>query len=359
MQRDRALTALFISIVLVLAGGAVSAKAEGNHRSLEVSIGFIHDDLEPYGKWVQTEEHGRIWVPRVERGWRPYTVGHWVWTNDHGWLWASEEAFGWAVFHYGRWMMHPAHGWAWVPGYEWGPAWVAWRHGKGYVGWAPLPPRFAWSVDKRFALAVNRLDALIEPGAFCFIPEKAFLEHAAHRNVLPSNRNDDMIKATKNVTRYSLVKNRVMNGGPSLARVEKAVGKPVPRLKAVDVDTLRDVYRVSGKRIAVFRPVVRPVPNKQQAYGRVMTESEKEIAKRQEAQRRETEKRLMREREQQRREGPRVGLRSESDVTRTAQQMGDEGEGRQRERQKLEQERERTPLMKEPTRKGQIPRPPH
>jgi hypothetical protein len=356
MQPDRAFAALFISIVLVLAGGALSARAEEAHRPFEVSIGFIHDDLAPYGKWVQTDEHGRIWVPRVERGWRPYTVGHWVWTDDHGWLWSSEEDFGWAVFHYGRWMMHRAHGWAWVPGYEWGPAWVAWRHGKGHVGWAPLPPRFAWSVDKGFGLAVNKLDALIEPRAFCFVPERAFLERGVHRSVLPPERNDDMIQATKNVTRYSVVKHRVVNNGVSVARVEKTVGKAVPRLKAVEVDTLRDAYRVNGKQIAVFRPVVRPEPSKQQAYGRVMTETEKKTAKRQEAERRETEQRLMREREQQRREGP-VGMQREDGVTRTAQQMGDDSEERQRERQKLEQERGRKSLMKEPKRKGQIPRP--
>src|SRR2546426_4578479 len=31
-------------------------------------------------------------------------------------------------------------GWAWIPGEEWGPAFVQWRHGGDYVGWAPMPP---------------------------------------------------------------------------------------------------------------------------------------------------------------------------------------------------------------------------
>jgi hypothetical protein len=31
-------------------------------------------------------------------------------------------------------------GWVWVPGREWGPAWVDWRRGTRYFGWAPLPP---------------------------------------------------------------------------------------------------------------------------------------------------------------------------------------------------------------------------
>ena len=44
-------------------------------------------------------------------------------------------------FHYGRWVMVPGRGWLWAPDYEWGPAWVFWRHAEadGAIGWAPLP----------------------------------------------------------------------------------------------------------------------------------------------------------------------------------------------------------------------------
>ena len=57
-----------------------------------------------------------------------------------GWAWASDESFGWAVYHYGRWGWSPAVGWMWVPGSIWAPAWVSWRYGGGYIGWAPLGP---------------------------------------------------------------------------------------------------------------------------------------------------------------------------------------------------------------------------
>ena len=30
------------------------------------------------------------------------------------------------------------HGWYWIPGRTWGPAWVSWAVGGGYVGWCPL-----------------------------------------------------------------------------------------------------------------------------------------------------------------------------------------------------------------------------
>ena len=41
-----------------------------------------------------------------------------------------------------------SYGWVWVPGYEWGPAWVSWRTGGDYVGWAPLAARRARSFMK-------------------------------------------------------------------------------------------------------------------------------------------------------------------------------------------------------------------
>ena len=75
-----------------------------------------------------------------DRGFQPYaTNGHWV-VTEYGNTWVSDYNWGWAPFHYGRWYQDPYRGWAWVPGTEWGPAWVSWRSGGGYYGWAPLGP---------------------------------------------------------------------------------------------------------------------------------------------------------------------------------------------------------------------------
>jgi hypothetical protein len=99
--------------------------------------------LEPYGSFQRVAHWGEVWVPNVAPDWRPYTVGRWVYSDDYGWYWVSdapEAPWGWIAFHYGRWVWIEHIGWAWVPGREWGPAWVDWRRGGGYVGWAPLPP---------------------------------------------------------------------------------------------------------------------------------------------------------------------------------------------------------------------------
>jgi hypothetical protein len=89
-----------------------------------------------------------VWRPEVAYGWRPYVDGYWAWT-PYGWTWVSSEPWAWTL-HYGRWGFVPALGWVWVPGSVWGPAWVDWFWGDGFVGWAPLPPFGALVVIDQF-----------------------------------------------------------------------------------------------------------------------------------------------------------------------------------------------------------------
>ncbi|HEY2902610.1 MAG TPA: DUF6600 domain-containing protein, partial [Polyangia bacterium] len=102
------------------------------------------DALSPYGSWIDDGTYGRVWMPSpliVGADFSPYASnGHWALT-EFGWTWVSAWDWGWAPFHYGRWTTLAGRGWGWVPGTLWGPAWVSWRAGGGYVGWAPLPPR--------------------------------------------------------------------------------------------------------------------------------------------------------------------------------------------------------------------------
>src|SRR5580658_8069805 len=103
-----------------------------------VSFQTFYDQLSSQGTWIQTNDYGYVWQPtESDPNWRPYTYGHWVNSND-GMLWASDEPFGWATYHYGRWVNLAGYGWVWVPGYTWAPAWVSWRDGGDYCGWAPL-----------------------------------------------------------------------------------------------------------------------------------------------------------------------------------------------------------------------------
>ena len=107
-----------------------------------VDADTIRRALDGYGTWSQDPTYGSIWMPAPEmvgQSFVPYgTQGHWL-LSDSGWYWQSELRFGWLTFHYGRWVTVNQQ-WAWVPGGMFAPAWVDWRVGNGYVGWAPLPP---------------------------------------------------------------------------------------------------------------------------------------------------------------------------------------------------------------------------
>ncbi len=104
--------------------------------------------LDGYGQWIQHPRWGEVWIPnQMPPDWQPYRMGHWAYTDEWGWYWDSEEDFGWVTYHYGRWAFDRGLGWIWIPGKEWGPAWVDWRQGDNFVGWAPLPPDEAIDED--------------------------------------------------------------------------------------------------------------------------------------------------------------------------------------------------------------------
>lgn len=97
--------------------------------------------LAPYGRWADTPEFGRVWVPAgVGADFQPYADGRWVWT-DLGWSFVSGLAWGDIAYHYGAWGFGLGLGWYWVPDYLWAPAWVSWRWANGFVSWSARGPR--------------------------------------------------------------------------------------------------------------------------------------------------------------------------------------------------------------------------
>ena len=116
-----------------------------NYAGAEVSLTYFEQVLAPFGRWLQHPVWGEVWQPDSGATFRPYFYGYWQYTTDYGWLWVSNEPYGDIVYHYGRWVFDPNDGWLWVPGYIWGPGWVAWRDtgsDGGYIGWLPLPPGY-------------------------------------------------------------------------------------------------------------------------------------------------------------------------------------------------------------------------
>ena len=149
--------------------------------------------LEPYGSWQPHPRFGEVWVPYdLPPGWRPYTYGRWVYTEEWGWYWVSDEEeadWGWVAFHYGRWAHDRRLGWFWVPGDEWGPAWVDWRRGDDYVGWAPLPP------DEAIYEYGN------DPAYWIFLPPRYLVAPRVRTYFLPPQRTVVVFRRTVIVNR--------------------------------------------------------------------------------------------------------------------------------------------------------------
>jgi hypothetical protein len=212
----------------------------------------FYEPLSPYGRWEVIGSYGRCWVPsRVDRDWRPYSNGYWQRT-DAGWYWASDEPWAWAAYHYGRWDSSPQYGWYWVPQTQWAPAWVSWRQGGGYVGWAPLRP------SARFG------GRDVTPRGYVFVQERQFLEPVRPTTVIVNNT---VINNTVNITKTHVVNKTVINEGPSTAVIEQTSGR---KLQAIPVRELR--RRQEAEVVAEIRNA--PPGYEKKAQTPVRTEAE-------------------------------------------------------------------------------------
>ena len=184
---------------------------------------YNSDTLRDHGRWVNVGTYGRCWHPAdVDEDWQPYTRGRWVYSNDDGWVWDSDEDFGWATYHYGRWFREENAGWFWVPGRVWAPAWVSWRHGHSFVGWAPLPPLAlaaagigigSWA-DHRWGIG---------PHAYNFVNVRDFGARSMAKVLIPRQQNAAVMTNTVNVTNVAHSKHGIFNGGPSFQALNNAL----------------------------------------------------------------------------------------------------------------------------------------
>lgn len=262
---------VIFATALTVGVGASVARAQTS-VNVELDIDVVQDELAAYGEWVNVDHHGWVWIPGdVGPDWRPYTRGQWAYCNEFGWTWQSSEDWGWATYHYGRWYFDPFYGWAWVPGTEWGPAWVAWRSDGEHVGWAPLPPKAQWRAG--IGLDLGGLDIDIEIGSdqWSFVESRYILEPQVYTQVILPARNVTLIRQAPVITRYVASGDRIVNLSLSIERVERCVGRPVPRFQVITTDIRPVRHSIEGKdrAIEIYRPkIVRRDPT---AAPRVLT----------------------------------------------------------------------------------------
>jgi hypothetical protein len=245
-------------------------QAQDNPESQDVSFQAFYDQLGDQGTWIQTDTYGYVFQPNVsDPNWAPYTDGHWV-STDQGWTWVSSEPWGWATYHYGRWANIDGIGWVWVPGYRWAPAWVSWRYGGGYCGWAPLPPETlegADDGDQGYHFG-NDVDVSFNIGAGCysFLPVGDMGDPNYRGRFANRGNNYVIINRTTNVTNININNNSgtgnaagyfrgVTTGGPSLRTVNAHSKQHIQTVQLTQAGK-PGIGVLQGKSLAIFAPRV-------------------------------------------------------------------------------------------------------
>jgi hypothetical protein len=185
--------AILLGLLAAIGGGCASLPPVAASSAMEQAVS-------PYGDWIPLAGVGTVWRPRVGAQFVPYgSSGRWVYSEE-GWFFESEYPWGWAAFHYGNWLLDPIYGWVWLPGRVWAPAWVEWRVGGGFVGWAPLAPPGATAWGAR--------------APWRFVETRHFVEREVDHHFVSAP------------SPYALT--QPGRGGPAAAAIEREIRHPLP-----------------------------------------------------------------------------------------------------------------------------------
>ena len=211
-----------------------------------ISYNDFYENLAPYGQWIDDPQLGYVFSPNVDMSFRPYyTNGYWAMT-DYGNTWISNYEWGWACFHYGRWTFDAYYGWLWVPGTNWGPAWVSWRYGNGYYGWAPLAPGFEFSSGAYTEYACPR-------DWWVFIPAQYVYTGNYYRFWYGAQGNSTIYKSSAAMDNTYVTSNITYVAGPRVKDVEAVTHQPVQLFHINNAGGPRVASAHNGV-IKLFRP---------------------------------------------------------------------------------------------------------
>jgi hypothetical protein len=240
---------LLAFMLMLTAPHKTFAQEEGGY----ISDQEFYDELQPYGTWIYDQQYGNVWIPDVEEDFRPYaTKGYWAMTS-YGNTWVSDYPWGWATFHYGRWHFDNYYGWEWSPGSEWAPAWVTWRDGGGYYGWAPMEPGV--SLEASYADNYSVADDY-----WVFAPYAYINYTNVYNYYVPHNRVRTIIRNTNWIHNRNTYNNYSYNSGPKLDEIQRYSHRPV---KVYNINNVNRPSRitVNNNNINIYRPAVRQNAN--------------------------------------------------------------------------------------------------
>jgi hypothetical protein len=243
---------ILILTVLVLGYSCTTSRPYSSYpRQGTTSMQVFYDELSPHGYWVHNREYGYVWIPHVGRNFFPYASdGRWVMTR-YGWTWVSDFEWGWAPFHYGRWDYDPNYGWFWFPGNEWAPAWVTWRSGNGYYGWAPMGPGGRTGMGM-YPGKMYENDAY----RWVFVRDRDFGKPNINRYTVNQRRNDEILRSSRVIDNVRRDDNRgvAYNPGPDPSEISRSTGRRIRELEVRDSNM--PGRRVSNNTLEIYRPRV-------------------------------------------------------------------------------------------------------
>ena len=245
----------------------------------------FYEPLTPYGHWEVVGAYGRCWVPaRVDSDWRRTATAIGNAPKTAGIGPATSLGPGPPIIMAAG-ISTRRIGWYWVPQTQWAPAWVSWRRGESYVGWAPLPPSARFERDE---LIVE--ERSIPPRGYVFVEERRFMEPAHPKTVIVNNTT--IINKTVNITKVKVVNKTVINEGPQTTVIERASGRPVRAVPVHDLRRKTEAEVVAKQKPAIDHKPEREAQQRQELEKRNQLDAQKAAREKQaqaEAQRREQE----------------------------------------------------------------------
>jgi hypothetical protein len=218
--------AVFATLLSCATGGYTpqTPSMPAARAALRPEYRLFYDALQDYGDWTLIEPYGFVFRPKVDfASFRPYQEGFWVPTDAWGWVWISAEPFGWATYHYGSWLWDRYQGWVWVPGVDWGPAWVSWQLAGEYVGWAPLSPQAGGGWPRE-----------IPGGPYVYAPMERMGSASLRSQIRSQATLGEAVAGARPADELVERDGVQVNLGPAFARVERAIGAPLPRVKLAE-----------------------------------------------------------------------------------------------------------------------------
>jgi hypothetical protein len=243
-----------IMILVVLLVGLSTLTEAKNYKQI-YSHGSFYSHLAPHGVWMQFDDGLVVWRPTImRRGWAPYSIGRWIWT-DYGWYWDSYESFGYITYHYGRWYYDDYYGWIWTPDYDWAPAWVEWRYDTDYIGWAPLPPYAAFSINVGVHFTFNYVTPYHH---WQFVKYNYMCDPYVYKHYIGPKYKYRVFSNTKYRNEYGYSNGRIINRGIDIGEVRTRSGQDIKLRTLERVNDSRDLTRKDRERnndvVKIFNP---------------------------------------------------------------------------------------------------------